>query len=365
MKKVLLVGLGLIGGSMALAIKKAHQVHVIGCDLNDKEGELALQLGVIDSYTKDLQKAAEEADYIFLATPISAICEILQKLSTYQMKEHVIISDTGSTKQEILKAAEPLVEKGICFIGGHPMAGSHKTGVVAARVHLFENAFYIFTPTKHTTETQLEELQDLLSGTLARFQVIDAEEHDKLTGMISHFPHVIAAGIVRQTERFSESHPFTQRLAAGGFKDITRIASSSPEVWLDIIQSNRENVIATLDQWFNEMQSIKSLIEQNDKDGIYAYFNDARTFRDSLPQKGSGAIPSFYDLYVDIVDRPGAIAHVTGLIESLNISITNIRIIESREEIFGILRISFQNESDRETVQEVLTKARYESKIPT
>lgn len=364
MKKVLLVGLGLIGGSIALAIKKTHNVHVIGCDLNNKEGELGLQLGVIDSYTKDLKMAAEEADYIFLATPIYAICEILRKLSTYQLKKNVIISDTGSTKQEILKAAQPLIEKGVCFIGGHPMAGSHKTGVAAARAHLFENAFYIFTPTEHTTKKQLEDLQNILCGTLARFQVIDATEHDQLTGMISHFPHVVAAGLVRQTEHFSENHPFTQRLAAGGFKDITRIASSNPAVWLDIIQSNRENLIVLLDQWFVEMQSIKRLIEENDQKGIYAYFNDARTFRDGLPQKGSGAIPSFYDLYVDIVDRPGAIAHVTGLIESLNISITNIRIIEAREEIFGILRISFQNESDRETVQDVLTKARYESRIP-
>lgn len=364
MKKVLLVGLGLIGGSIALAIKQAHSVHIIGCDLNEKEGEMALSLGVIDSYTKDLQEAAEAADYIFLATPIYAICEILKKLFTYNLKDDVIISDTGSTKVEILKAAQPLLDKGICFIGGHPMAGSHKTGVTAARAHLFENAFYIFTPTEQTTEVQLEDLQGLLSGTRARFQVIDACEHDRLTGMISHFPHVIAAGIVRQTERFAERHPFTQRLAAGGFKDITRIASSSPDVWLDIIQSNRENVVQMLNQWSSEMQTIKQLIEEDDANGIYSYFHEARVFRDSLSQKGAGAIPSFYDLYVDIVDRPGAIAHVTGLIEGLGISITNIRIIEAREEIFGILRISFQSEADRETVQEVLTKARYESKIP-
>lgn len=364
-KKVLLVGLGLIGGSIALAIKQAHSVHVIGCDVNEREGEMGVSLGVIDSYTKDLQEAAEAADYIFLATPIYAICEILQKLAAYHLKENVIISDTGSTKVEILKAAKSLLDKGICFIGGHPMAGSHKTGVTAARAHLFENAFYIFTPTERTTKEQLEDLQSLLAGTGARFQVIDAPEHDQLTGMISHFPHVIAAGIVRQTERFAQSHPFTQRLAAGGFKDITRIASSSPDVWLDIIQSNRENVIRMLDQWSSEMQMIKQLIAQNDSKGIHSYFQEARIFRDSLPQKGAGAIPSFYDLYVDIVDRPGAIAHVTGLIESLGISITNIRIIEAREEIFGILRISFQNEADRETVQEVLNKARYESKIPT
>lgn len=364
MKKVLLIGLGLIGGSIAMAIKKAHPVHIIGCDVNEEEGAMGISLGVIDSYTKDLQQAAESADYIFLATPIHAICGLLKELATYNLKPDVIISDTGSTKVEILKAAQPLLDKGFCFIGGHPMAGSHKTGVTAARAHLFENAFYIFTPAEQTSEEELERLQNLLQGTGARFQVIDALEHDRLTGMISHFPHVIAAGIVRQTERFSQTHPFTQRLAAGGFKDITRIASSSPDVWLDIIQSNRENVVQMIDQWFLEMQTIKHLIEENDTKGIHSYFDEARSFRDGLPQKGTGAIPSFYDLYVDIVDRPGAIAHVTGLIESLGISITNIRIIEAREEIFGILRISFQSEADRETVQEVLSRARYESKIP-
>lgn len=365
MKKILLVGLGLIGGSIALAIRKKHEVQIIGYDLNDAEGALALQLGIIDSYTKSLHTAAESADYIFLATPISAICEVLQELSTFQLQKHVVISDTGSTKQEILQAADPLLEKGICFIGGHPMAGSHKTGVAAARANLFENAFYIFTPTEQITDFQLSDLQNLLSGTAAHFQIMPADEHDRLTGMISHFPHVIAAGIVRQTERFSQSHPFTQRLAAGGFKDITRIASSSPEIWLDVIRSNRANVISLLEEWSEEMLSIKRLIEKNDAAGIYAYFDEARIFRDRLPQKGSGAIPSFYDLFVDIVDRPGAIAHVTGLIESLNISITNIRIIEEREDIFGILRISFQNEADREIVQDVLTKARYESQIPS
>ncbi|MDP4104477.1 MAG: prephenate dehydrogenase [Bacillota bacterium] len=346
--RVFVIGLGLIGGSLALCIKKEHkEATIIGFDVNSEQARLAKALEVIDDFAETIKEGAVDADLIIISTPVNQTKKIIGLLAELQLKKDVIITDTGSTKQKVVHAANLLVNKGWSFIGGHPMAGSHKSGVTAAKDILFENAFYLLTPNDQIPESKVEALKTWLKGTKAKFLTISPNEHDYLTGIVSHFPHIIAASIVRQTEKLAESRTLIPRLAAGGFRDITRIASSSPEMWRDILLQNKEVLLDLLETWQEEMVRIKSLLEKENSKEIFNYFNDAKQYRDNLPVKEKGAIPAFYDLFVDIPDVPGVISEITGYLAQERISITNIRIHETREDVYGVLAISFQTEEDR------------------
>lgn len=355
--RVFIIGLGLIGGSLALCIKKQHpEAVIVGYDINEKQKKLAKMLAVIDERAESIEEGARDADLIIISTPVKETESIIEYLATIPLKEGVIISDTGSTKSQIVHKAQCLKEKGISFIGGHPMAGSHKSGVIAAKEILFENAFYILTPEKETGEREIAMLKFWLAGTKAKFLVISPEEHDYITGVISHFPHIVAASLVRQAEKSSYEQPLVTRLAAGGFRDITRIASSSPEMWRDILLHNKDVLLQLLDNWKEEMEYISRLIKEENETEIYHYFSQAKQFRDDMPVREKGAIPAFYDLFVDIPDYPGVISEVTAYLAKERISITNIRIRETREEVYGTLVISFQTEEDREKAEKCIKK---------
>ncbi|WP_261134792.1 prephenate dehydrogenase [Bacillus sp. Marseille-Q3570] len=360
-RRVLLVGVGLIGGSLALAIKKEHQVKIIGYDPNEENCMLAKRLEVIDDYTSELQTEAEQADLIILAAPVEETIKLLDEFRHYQFKQNVIITDVGSTKVNIVKKAEQLYDKGVTFIGGHPMAGSHKSGVGSAKVHLFENAFYVLTVFKKTTVGQVNKLKDWLKGTKANFQMMEPEEHDLVTGIISHFPHVMAASLVRQVKSHAHRNEHVTRLAAGGFKDITRIASSSPSMWRDIVRHNRQILLSLLDEWGKEMESVKRLVARGDGDEIYDYFLSAKKYRDAMPTGSKGAILAFHDLYIDVADHVGVISDVTTLLAKEKISITNIRIIEAREDVYGVLRLSFRSDEDRQQAKACLEDHQYQT----
>lgn len=363
--RVFIIGMGLIGGSLALCIKNAHPHSIIiGYDIKQDELKNAIKLGVIDETVNRISEGARDADFILISAPVMETEKIILELSNISLKKNVIITDTGSTKDKIVSHASCLREKKITFIGGHPMAGSHKSGVLAAKSILFENAFYLLTPTEDVAEDQLERLKGLLKGTNAKFLIMSAKEHDFLTGVISHFPHLIAASIVHQAEKSSRIQGLVPRLAAGGFRDITRIASSSPHMWRDILLHNKLVLVELLDEWQKEMELVKELLIQEESQLIFEYFEKAKQFRDLLPSKEKGAIPAFYDLFVDVPDYPGVISEITGYLATENISITNIRIIETREEVYGILVISFQSDRDRnEAIACIKKKTNYDVSI--
>ncbi|UOE92331.1 prephenate dehydrogenase [Alkalihalobacillus sp. LMS39] len=355
------IGLGLIGGSIALAIKREHDAHLLGFDINEQQVKMALSLKIIDEVPNSIEEGVEQADFIILATPVSKTELLLEQLAQMNIKQGAIITDVGSTKKRIFEKASCLEHKGVTFIGGHPMAGSHKSGVEAARAHLFENAFYILTPYETSQMNKVIQLQNWLKGTKAKFIEMSADQHDKLAGAISHFPHIVAASLVHQVAKFEGEDPLVSRLAAGGFRDITRIASASPVMWRDILLHNKESLLDLLEKWQEEMAYVKELIEVGDNEKIHEYFQTAKQFRDGLPVHKKGAIPAFYDLFVDVPDHPGVISDVTKMLADENISITNIRIIETREDIMGALRLSFRSEEDRLKAQEKLHSELYET----
>ncbi|MGD6803344.1 prephenate dehydrogenase [Rossellomorea vietnamensis] len=352
---VLAAGLGLIGGSLCISIKKAHpDCTIIGFDRKKEEQKRAKELGVIDEEACSFEEAAEAADLIILAAPVNGIVKLIEKLKSVNLKENVLITDAGSVKSPIMKASKQLAEKGAAFIGGHPMAGSHKSGVIAAKDLLFENAYYILTPGDGTSEEKSAELQRWLEGTRAKFLILDPSDHDELTGVVSHFPHLIASSLVHTAMSAEDQFPYISRLAAGGFKDTTRIASADPQMWSDITLQNNQVLLKLLREWKESMDVLIERIEGEDKENVFRFFSEAKTFRDGLPVKSKGAIPAFYDLYVDIPDNPGVIAEITGLLAKEQISLTNIRVLEMREDSVGRLVISFQNNTDLERSKKVL-----------
>lgn len=358
--KAAVLGVGLIGGSLALSLRRNHTPPaIIGYDQDAASSALAEQLGVVDHSASTLEEAVAEADFIFLCAPVGANLELLRELARLPLKPDCLVSDTGSTKQAITELGWELlgVER---FIGGHPMAGSHQSGVEAATGHLFENAYYVLTPHEQTPREHIQRLKNLLQGTKAQMVEMEPAMHDQIVGAISHLPHIIASALVNQVAQYNQSSPWYVQLAAGGFRDLTRIASSHPIMWRDISLQNREVLIRLIEDWEEGLRAVKQDLLNGDGEAIYHFFERARSFRQSIPERKKGMLPPLYECFVDIPDRPGIIGEIASLLGEEGINLTNIHINrDSREEIPGVLRLSFRHQHDLEQAITLLKEHRY------
>ncbi|WP_353948681.1 prephenate dehydrogenase [Sporolactobacillus sp. Y61] len=360
MNTIVIDGLGLIGGSIALAIrKKWPEKRILAVDVNAGSLALAEERGIIHEGFDRLEDAAPLADVIILATPVATIIRHLIRLSSLELKPGVLVTDVGSTKKKIIEQASHLMKKGILFIGGHPMAGSHKTTLHAARADLFQSAYYFLISDTFVDERYylaVKDLKDLLSGLDVKWQTVTGELHDQMMGQISHLPHIIASGLVNMSQdQFSHS-PLSLRVAAGGFRSMTRIASSDPDMWTDILLSNREVLSGLLDQFISRMKWVKRAVTDADHDVIRNYFNQAKLTRDNLQAHTGKAAPNFYDLLINIPDQVGAIAKVTRILAEAQINLVNLHILEIREEIDGILQLTFASRKDLEQAASELSR---------
>ena len=356
-KTIYIAGLGLIGASMALGIKRDHpDYEILGYNRSQASRDIALERGMIDRATDDFVSFAPLADVIILTLPIKQTIAFIKELGNLDLKDGVIISDAGSTKSAIVATAEKyFADKPVRFVGAHPMAGSHKTGAASADVNLFENAYYIFTPSSLTAPNTLDEMKDLLSGLHARFIEIDATEHDRVTSQISHFPHILASGLMEQTASYAEEHEMARRFAAGGFRDMTRIAESEPGMWTSILLSNRETIIERIEDFKRRLDEIEQAISKGDENQIWNFFNQAREQRQAMEIHKRGGVDSSFDLYVDVPDEEDVILRILELLRGT--SLVNIHINEeNREDIHGILQISFKNAQDLKRAEQVITE---------
>ena len=356
-KTIYIAGLGLIGASMALGIKRDHpDYEILGYNRSQASRDIALKEGMIDRETDDFASFAPLADIIILSLPIKQTIAFIKELANLDLKEGVIISDAGSTKSAIVDAAENyLAGKSVRFVGAHPMAGSHKTGAASADVNLFENAYYIFTPSSLTSQDTLEEMKDLLSGLHARFIEIDAKEHDRVTSQISHFPHILASSLMEQTAVYAQEHEMVKRFAAGGFRDMTRIAESEPGMWTSILLSNSETILERIADFKERLDEVGQAISKGDEEQIWNFFNQAREQRQAMEIHKRGGVDSSYDLYVDVPDEEDVILRILELLRGT--SLVNIHINEeNREDIHGILQISFKNAQDLERAEHLITE---------
>lgn len=344
-EQVTIIGIGLIGGSLGLVFRKNGR-RVVGFDTNRDSVRQAEELGVIDRGETDLARAAADADVIILCTPVRTIRALIRELASIELKPNAIVTDTGSTKNELVAFATAHDWGGAVYIGGHPMAGSHRSGVEAAHVNLFENAYYVLTPTADTPAWATARLSGLLSQTRAKVIQMEAAEHDRIMAAISHWPHVLAALLVRQVGKYNDKNDWYHRLAAGGFRDLTRIASSNPVMWRDITLTNREMVLKLLDDWQKEVQQFCSMLKNEQPDEIESFFRSAKRYRDDLPKRKQGSLPRYFECFIDVPDHPGIIGKVATLLGENDINLANIGILENREEVAGVLRLTFYREAD-------------------
>jgi prephenate dehydrogenase len=359
MVKIAIFGVGLIGGSLALCLKGKSDYHVVGHSNNPKSIEKYLKRGVVDEATTSMEDAARDADFIFLCVPVGNIEGYLEHLSNLALKPGCIITDVGSTKGSITRYADSINRDDVYFIGGHPMAGSERSGVEAASYLLFENAFYVLTPNANVPEAAYSKLSSVIEHTRAQIIRVDAELHDDIVGAISHLPHIIAVALVNQISQYNDGNELYQRLAAGGFRDITRIASCDPSIWRDILINNKAVLLKLLKDWNHHTDQFIHLLEAENGEGIFEEFAKANAFRSQLPERRKGMITSLYDVYVDIADTPGVIGKIASELGNRQISLSNIQIIEVRVDVPGILRLSFRNEKDMDRAVKVLKELNY------
>jgi len=357
-KKVLIIGLGLIGGSLAKALRERIGIKNIAAFDNDINAlSNALDDGIISKVCKSVTDYVSEADIIFLCTPVKTSIEYL-KIIAKSVNKNCVITDVCSTKSEITNCIKSMADPPN-FIGGHPMSGSEKAGYAASSSHLFENAYYVLTPISSSGDECLSIMTEIVKRIGAIPIIIDAEEHDKITAAISHVPHIIASALVNMIEDIDSSDGRMRLLAAGGFKDITRIASSSPQMWESIILSNKQKISDMLDTFIKYLYEFKKSVELSDSSSIFSFFDKARLYRAKIPDAKKGLIEPSYEIVVDVVDKPGIIGKITTILGNNGINIKNINVSNSREYEQGCLRITLTDSSSVKAAYDVLTSHGY------
>lgn len=360
MKTIAFIGLGLIGGSIARAVKKAgrEDFRIYAADRDQETLKKVLDAGVIDGILEaDDDPRFSECSYVFLCAPVEQNLHYLERLG-HLTSADCIITDVGSVKGEIHGIAKELGLDGR-FIGGHPMAGSEKTGFASSSAQLLENAYYMLTP---GGEVPLEKIADL-SGLVTRIgcvpMLVTPQEHDFITAGVSHLPHLIASALVNLVKNLDDSKESMKTIAAGGFRDITRIASSSPVMWEQICLENQKNISAVLDEYIRLLVQIRCAVDNRDHTYIHQMFVSSRDYRDSIDVVSDGPLKKVFVAYLDIADEAGSIAAIATILASEQISIKNIGIIHNREFEEGALKIEFYDEETLKRGIVLLQKRNY------
>ena len=364
--RVSVVGLGLIGGSIARSIRRRFpKTRVVGVNRSPGALRAAAAEGVVDEAV--LMEGtglflAADADLVVICTPVDAALSCLDALAP-RMKKGTIVTDACSTKTGLLARARRLhaAYPDFCFIGGHPMAGSEKAGFDESSGHLLENAVYLLCPPADDAmhEAALTKLEKFVRDLGALPISIAADEHDLYMAAISHLPHVAAAALVRAARERDDDRGVLRTLAAGGFRDITRIASSSPQLWCGISMSNRERLLQLLRDYIGGLETFCGALEREDGEAVEAFFSGAKDYRESFPAWDRAIYPLLHELSLDVEDKPGAVAGIARLLEDGGINIKNLYIAESREMEGGCLRLAFAARSLRDRAADTLSAAGY------
>lgn len=352
------IGLGLIGGSIARGLKRSAPDTTVMAYMRTRDTLLKAQKeGIVDIPLDGVDPRLGQCDILFLCTPVEYNAGYLQKIRPF-LKPGAIVTDVGSTKTNIHETVKELGME-TCFVGGHPMAGSEKTGYESSSDHLLENAYYILTPTKQTPPAMVDRMVEVADTIGALPLVLDYKKHDLIVAAISHLPHLIASSLVNLVHDCDDEAQLMKRLAAGGFKDITRIASSSPVMWEQICMTNEENITQMLTLYIDSLSKLRKQLQNRESDAVYRLFESSRDYRNSFAEMPKGSITPEYSFSADIVDEPGAIAIISAILSGKGINIKNIGINHNREHGEGALRISFYDKASMEAAWKRLKSYNY------
>jgi prephenate dehydrogenase len=317
-----IVGTGLIGGSIGLALRAQGWV-VTGSDDDDALARRAVDLGALDAVGED-----PDAAITFVATPVGSVPHLVKEALA---RSRGLVTDVGSVKTPML----PLMDDPR-YVGGHPMAGSEREGVDGARADLFEGATWVLTPTVGTDDGAFTAVRAIVSSFGAEVIALPPERHDSMVAVVSHVPHLTAATLMRLADERATEHRALLRLAAGGFRDMTRIAAGHPGIWPDICAENREAIVDELDRLIEALRDVQQIVGEGDRDRLMAGLERARSARTALPARFHRP-QDLAELRVTIPDRKGVLAEITTLASELDVSIADIEIAHSSEGPQGVL----------------------------
>jgi prephenate dehydrogenase len=364
-KRVSIIGVGLIGGSLALALKRGRpSLTIVGYD-RVPVLKKALKLNAIDEAATDLLSAVIQSDCLIFATPICTTLEMIQRIGKF-ISPDVIVSDVCSTKAAVVRAAESYLPKEVLFVGGHPMAGSERRGIDSADPFLFENAYYVLSLPKsargggRNKKSRLKAFVALVESTGARVVFLDPAVHDRVVASVSHVPQLLA--VVLMNLLFQRRGDPSLQLAAGGFRDLTRIASSPFEMWAEILHTNKKEVSRSLKRLLHKLGRYKQLIDSGQIEKLAAEFSAARKLRDSIPKDMKGFHRPLVDVLVSVEDKPGAMSKISTALYRHRINIKDIELLKVREGETGTFRLSFETRKTASMAINILSKARYSAR---
>ncbi|WP_394807729.1 prephenate dehydrogenase [Nitrosomonas sp.] len=283
LNKLVIIGVGLIGGSFALALRKAGLVkHIVGVGRSKQNMQCAVECGVIDEIAADMTSALYQTDLVFLAMPVGQTAHIMERIAPH-LQANTIITDAGSTKQDVIAAARhhlPMQNRHH-FVPGHPIAGTEQSGAQAAQADLYRNKHVILTPLPETSMDAVERVSELWQACGAQVSLMPANEHDQVLAATSHLPHILAFTMMNHLHHSTSNPEDLLRFAGSGFRDFTRIASSSPEMWRDICLANREALLEQIDAYQNELKALQEMLKNNDGGVLEKSFSQARSVREN------------------------------------------------------------------------------------
>lgn len=355
-----MIGTGLIGGSVGLALKKRRpDVTVVAFDRDPASSARAKARGAADEIVDDPSSAVLGADIVILATPVRSIAGIVSEVAP-SLSPGAVLTDVGSTKARLVAEVETSLPEGVTFIGGHPMAGAAEDGIEAATSDLFDGAWWVLTPTTSSDAADYRRLHGLLTTLGARVMALAPEEHDELMAIISHVPQLTATALMTQAATRGEDHAGLLALAAGGFRDVTRIAASNPEIWLDICEENAAAISSALTHFAERLEGLRDLVERQDREGLRLVFLAAREARRNLPHKAVEG--DLFEVTMPVPDRPGVLAEVTTTIGNLGVNIEDLGISHATEGGRGVLTLAITGRAEAERAASVLVELGYDAK---
>jgi prephenate dehydrogenase len=354
MRRVAVLGTGLIGGSIGLALTKSG-AHVVGYDADADTLERAVAIGAVSEAADTLDAVLRDVDLAVVALPVGRVADVVIDALDAGAP---VVTDVGSAKSSIVRTVEAArPDLGARFVGGHPMAGSEQDGLDGASAELFAGATWVLTPTSSTDPRAHTAVRALVASLGAEIVEVAPEHHDALVAIVSHVPQLAATTLMDVAATSGEEHATLLRLAAGGFRDMTRIAAGHPGIWPDICVANRDAIVEALDQYLASLVQVRELVAGGDGDKLLDVLERARAARRSLP-KGAALVGPLVELRVPVPDRPGVLAEITTLAGRLGVNIADLELAHSMEGDAGVL-VMIVAEAGVDTFEQRLQEAGY------